>query len=148
MGSVLTTLACMGPQKAPELDIPRPLPDAKDFDASSDYTTVESIRQYSITQFDPRIATDKAFVQINGSLYPAQSDVTISCPGGLPAYRLSNSGYSSLTGFLKSKAKPSLDPLSDPATLIGNADVALGIPECYDRDDIIPYTHVVEGGGI
>lgn len=169
MGSVLLTLACAGRGETP-LTIPNPLPNAVEFkDLTNDHAlpvmydtyavrgllgsthAIKNTESYDSTQTDPDGQSDStrvdAFVtHADGKNYPARADITILCPGGIPAYRLSNSGYASLTTQRSRTINPDTD-FSNPAPLIGNPGAAFGSPQCYSRESITPYNITYSGGG-
>ena len=79
----------------------------------------------------------RAFVDKGDALYPARADITLKCPGDIPAYRLSNDDYDILLRH-SSIVEPIVGSFSNPAPLIGNAGAAFGEAECFVHYQIKP----------
>lgn len=174
MSPLLLLASCFGwtPKEAPQ--IPDPLPNAVEFaNITADqaqpvmYDTyqvrgllgsrnaIKNTQSYDGTQMYPngRVPTPSLALVTNadGKRYPARVDITIKCPSGRPAYRLSNTDYNYP---LSPDARINFQPeeiretgWSNPAPLIGNPGAAFGSPQCYGDDAVIPITISYGSGG-
>lgn len=158
MSPLLLLASCFGwtPEEAPA-QIPDPLPNAVEYDNMTAYQaqpvmydtyqvrgllgtrqTIMNTRSYESTQVYPDGRVPIPFralvTNADGNRYPARVDITIKCPNGRPAYRLSNQD------LLLGTDQPELRNWSNPAPLIGNPGAAFGVPQCYRDDAIIPMT--------
>jgi hypothetical protein len=97
------------------------------------------------------LATEYAFIEMDGGSYPAIADRNVNCDGnGLPAYRLWGNYQDLVVHNRRSRVRPSPGPnldLINPSTLIGGSEYAFGPPRCYDSSVIYPFGLIESDSG-